>query len=144
MEAGRRSAGRRQGFEARPKTGGLSEESVPWELPEKELREDHREARSMTPADGLFFAETDLPSVAVGHAAAVVAVAGAAAGAAAVVATVAADGVVAVATVAAVVAEQSAAFAKPASDAGEIWTTEEPASPGDDEVVSNLEAWCGC
>ena len=101
----------------------------------------------MTPADGLFFAETDLPSVAAGHAAAVVAVAvagGAAAGAAAVVATVAADGVVAVATVAAVVAEQSAAFAKPASDAGEIWTTEEPASPGDDEVVSNLEAWCGC
>ena len=102
----------------------------------------------MTPADGLFFAETDLPSVAVGHAAAVVAVAvaaaGAAAGAAAVVATVASDGVVAVATVAAVVAEQSAAFAKPASDAGEIWTTEEPASPGDDEVVSNLEAWCGC
>ena len=93
----------------------------------------------MTPADGLFFAETDLPSVAVGHAAAVVAVAGAAA----VVATVAADGVVAVATVAAVVAEQSAAFAKPASGAGEIWTTEEPASPGDDEVVSNLEAWCG-
>ena len=137
--AGRRSAGRRQGFEARPKTGGLSEESVPWELPEKELREDHREARSMTPADGLFFAETDLPSVAVGHAAAVVAVAGAAA----VVATVAADGVVAAVTVAAVVAEQSAAFAKPASGAGEIWTTEEPASPGDDEVVSNLEAWCG-
>ena len=64
----------------------------------------------MTPADGLFFAETDLPSVAAGHAAAVVAVAGAAAGAgagagaAAVVATVASDGVVAVATGAAFVA----------------------------------------